>query len=392
MTETEKETQAPATSSATQASPDESVPQDVLESPAQPQASRLPTAALVTAIVALLSGVGALTAGYFIWHEVARQADWQKEVIAQIDSRNQAMDQRLAQMKDRIEALLADSLQRDREFQQSLAKLAREQEALSSAFSRLRARLGRRLEGWILAEAQYLLEIANQRLRLFHDVATARAALREADRRITEADDPGLIPVREEIARELAALDAVSLPDFAGLGTRLSALAEQVDRLPIAGASPGPASQTTGKIGANQTAPEEIPGWRALLTRVWEAFRELVSIQRTDAPVAPLLPPKERFFLRANLALELEAARLALLREQAALYRSSLDQARDWLTRYFDPEDAGVRAMLEAIDELQRVEVSPRLPDISGSLRLLRDHLRQLEGGAGDSGETGSRS
>ena len=117
-----------------------------------------------------------------------------------------------------------------------------------------------------------------------------------------------------------------------------------------------------------------------------------MSIQRTDAPVAPLLPPKERFFLRANLALELEAARLALLREQAALYRSSLDQARDWLTRYFDPEDAGVRAMLEAIDELQRVEVSPRLPDISGSLRLLRDHLRQLEGGAGDSGETGSRS
>ena len=390
MTDTEKEPQEPAAPAATPAAAGESTGHDAPEPIGQGHESRLSTAALVTALVALLIGIGALTAGYFIWHEVARQADWQKEVIAQIDSRNQAMDQRLAQMKDRIEALLADSLQRDREFQQSLAKLAREQEALSSAFSRLRARLGRRLEGWILAEAQYLLEIANQRLRLFHDVATARAALREADRRITEADDPGLIPVREEIARELAALDAVSLPDVAGLGTRLSALAEQVDRLPIAGTSPGPASQTTGKTGANQST-SEARGWRALLNRVWQAFRELVSIQRTDAPVAPLLPPKERFFLRANLALELEAARLALLREQPALYRSSLDQARDWLSRYFDPEDAGVRAMIEAIDELQRVEVSPRLPDISGSLRLLRDHLRQLEGGDGEPGGTGSR-
>lgn len=346
--------------------------------PAATAATGLPALALASGLLALLAAAGALTGGYFIWHEVQRQGDWQAEVVAQIDHRNQAMAQRLEAMQHRLDQALAEVEAGKREQQQALDRLAREQQALAAAFDHLRTRLGRRLEGWILAEAQYLLEIANQRLRLFHDLGTARAALEEADRRLQEADDPGLVPVREEIARELAALDAVNLPDLPGLSMKLAALAGQVAAWPLAGRETIPPA---GPAGSSEASREPAPGggWRAALARLWTALRELVRVRRTDRPVTPMLAPREEFFLRTNLQLQLDAARLALLREEPTLYRESLKRAAAWLERHFDARDPGVQAARRTIDALARIDPAPRLPDLSGSLRLLRDRLQALE-------------
>ena len=103
----------------------------------------------------------------------------------------------------------------------------------------------------------------------------------------------------------------------------------------------------------------------------------MVRVRRSDEALRPLLSPEAQYFLRTNLALQMQTARLALLKGEDEVFRQSLDDAEAWLRRYFDDEDQAVTAAIATIGEIRRSEVSTELPDVSGSLRLFRQQ-RQL--------------
>lgn len=331
------------------------------------------------AVLALLIGIGALVAGYFIWHEVQRQAGWQQEVLAQIDARNQAMDNRISAAVSRMESALDDAVDARRGLQQDLADQQQSIAALERAFGVLRAQVGRSQEAWVLAEAEYLLHVANQRLQLARDVDTAIAALSSADQRLQELANPAYLPVREQISQDLAALREVSEPDVDGIALRLESLAANVDELKVAGARYRPTPRGGTPAGQTDTAPAS--GWRELPAALWNELRQLVAVRRNDEPVAPLLAPDQQFFLYNNLQLQLDTARLAALRGSPELYRVSLRTARDWLAQEFDTEQQAVRQARAELDELLGIELRPSLPDIGGSLKLLRQELALIDAG-----------
>ncbi len=76
--------------------------------------------------------------------------------------------------------------------------------------------------------------------------------------------------------------------------------------------------------------------------------------------------------MRANLALQLQAARLALLRGEEAIFERSLDDAAAWLTEYYDTKSTPVQSALQTIANIRGSALSVAIPDISESLRLLR--------------------
>ena len=86
----------------------------------------------------------------------------------------------------------------------------------------------------------------------------------------------------------------------------------------------------------------------------------------------PLLAPAQAFFLRENLKLRLQTARMALLTRDQATFRSDLKAAREWLTRYFDARDKAVTSAAAAMGGLQTSDVSIELPDLSATLNALR--------------------
>jgi uroporphyrin-3 C-methyltransferase len=86
----------------------------------------------------------------------------------------------------------------------------------------------------------------------------------------------------------------------------------------------------------------------------------------------PLLTPDAIYFLRTNLTLQLQAARLALLRGEQAVFQQSLDDAAAWLELYFDADSAQVGGALQTIAEIRAGVFDVAAPDISESLRLLR--------------------
>lgn len=361
---------------------EETNPQPIVEAPAalpdQGEPPRRSIAALLLAIAALVIAVGTLIGGYFIWHEVQRLGGWQQQVLGQIDNRGEALEQQLRSFKDRLESDLAATERGRRSLEEEQRRLANAQQGTDEALGVLRAQLGSSQRDWTLAEVQYLLQVANQRLQLMHDAATASAALASADRRLQSLADPGFNVVREQIAQELTALNAVASPDLAGIALTLESLARQIEQMPLKDAQP---RRSAAEQDRDAVSPAPVDDWTRLPRLVWEELRRLVVVRRNEAPVGPMLAPEHQFFLNENLRLQLRSARLAALQGEAANYRASLNTATAWLDEHFSADAPRVAAARAELERLAGIDVRPALPDISGSLRLLRQQM-QVTGGA----------
>ncbi len=354
--------------------PEESAPVESAPVKDEPQPAAR-SYALPVAIVALLGAVGVGVGGYFVWHEVQRLGVWQQQVLGQIDSRSQSLDQRLENFKDRLDADLATTDRGRRELEDAQRKLATALEGQENSLTVLRAQMGRSQNDWTLAEIQYLLQMANQRVQLQRDTVTAVAALESADQRLQELADPGFNAVREQIAQEIAALKAVALPDRPGIALALNTLSGRVAELPLESAQPLPEFQPENTSEAAD-AGFTVEDWKRLPALIWQELRNLVVVRRNDEPVGPMLAPDQQYFLRQNLDLKLHAARLAALQSDHENYRASLTGADAWLAEYFAADDARVVAMRGELQRLAAIDVRPSLPDVSASLRQLRQRMR----------------
>jgi uroporphyrin-3 C-methyltransferase len=95
--------------------------------------------------------------------------------------------------------------------------------------------------------------------------------------------------------------------------------------------------------------------------------------------MATLLSDQSGRLLTDSLRLELQMARLALLRGESAVFSASLATVRHDLGESFDISTPEGAAALATLDELARAPLPASLPDISGSLTaLLRIKEREL--------------
>jgi uncharacterized protein HemX len=227
-------------------------------------------------------------------------------------------------------------------------------------------------DAWLLAEAEYFMQIANTQLQLAGNPELAALALGMADERITQIGDPGLTDVRRALADELAALESMGRPDIEGVTLTLASLARVVGSLPLD-------SQAPEADGAAAAADPEAGGLSRAWNSVKTAFSNLVRVTPPDEEARPLLAPQSEYFLRTNLTLQLQVARLALLRGEQAVFEQSLDDATDWLREYFDTDSTQVASVLATISEVSEDLFAISPPDISRSLRLLRQYRTLTE-------------
>ena len=330
---------------------------------------------LVLALLALVLAIAVAVAAFFTWQEVNRLAATRLQDLQQAETRTAGLEGRLqdtAHRLDGIQGELDRALDTARgEQQAALERLAQTQLAVERSVAQLRAQMGRSQDGWLLAEVEYLLRIANQRLQLQRDVGTALAALQAADARLHDLSDPGYLAVREALAGEMDALQAVPRVDRGGLALKLASLEARVEQLRAAGARDLSAAGRAGEPRSSLTAAD----WREVPGIVWEAVRRLLVVRTHAEPATPMLPPEQEYFLDQNLRLALATARLALLQADAEQYRVSLETAQRWLARHFDAAHPATASMSNELFHLQQQDIRPALPDISASLRLLRQRL-----------------
>lgn len=334
-------------------------------------------AGLFIAVLAVLLALAAVAGIYYLY----KQEQVQNAVLADrfvalqsgIDSNQQKLTElsRLDTLKQEIDAVRAEIGNVTNVSQ----RIEAEQQALNTTLAAMTTKLGRTTVAWRLAEIEYLLIIANNRLRLEQDRNTALVALQTADQKLRAVGDPAFVPVRQSIASEVTGLKAVQAPDITGMALSLGSLARAVDELPLLDTQPVLAS---GPADESSKVEYQSLGWADIPAAMWNDIRSLVVVRRVDRPIEPLLPPAQEWYLRQNLQLKLEQARLALLRHETTLFRHQLDEAAEWISAYFDVESGAVASLLDDLEALKKKELQPTMPDISTSLRLLREQMKGL--------------
>jgi uroporphyrin-3 C-methyltransferase len=337
-------------------------------------ASRWPAlAALVLSIIALVL-IGYL--GWQGWQWQQGNAQALQQISEQADSAQTDAQAQLTQELDSLQqqmATLKSQAQTDKSGIDAL------QERLTQSIQQVMSRQQSSRKDWLLAEVEYLLRLANQRVLMEQTADGALKLLKSADLILKETDDVSIYEVRKALAADIAALESVPRLDTEGAFLQLGALNTQVDRLslvPVTNKRELPAL-------LEQITPDSVSeSWTQGLKSSWDSamnkFEQLIVIQHRDEAVEPLLSPEQHFFLQQNLHLMLEQAQLALLQRKQNAYDSALGKADNWIDTYFDPQDATTNALLRGIAELKLLQVSPEVPDISGSLNTLKAYLQQM--------------
>jgi len=221
---------------------------------------------------------------------------------------------------------------------------------------------------WLIAEAEYLIKLANHRLVLAHDVSTSIQALRAADNRLLEVGNPKFIPLRKALAIDIQKLIAVPKFDIVGISLKLNALQLQIESLPLA--TPDP--KTNEQRSKTESNISKADNWQQLPRAIWQDLLNLVDIQYHNEAIKPLLLPEQQFFLIQNLKLQLEQARLALLKDHHVIYKDRIKQAQKWISNYFDKKQTITQTVNQTLDELAATNTTQELPDISNSLTNLQ--------------------
>jgi len=228
-------------------------------------------------------------------------------------------------------------------------------------------------ETFLLAEAEYYLQISNVQLQLANNPHLAALALGMVNERVTQLSDPALTAVRRAISDELAALEVMDKPDLEGATLMLASLARVVESWPLA-------STRLADENADDADESDQSGVGRAWGSVKDAMSGLVNVTPPDDAKLALASPDAVYFLRNNIALQLQSARLALLRGEQAIFEQALDDTNALLDAYFDKSSPQVESALLTIAEIRADVFTTSAPDISESLRLLHDYrsLREI--------------
>ncbi len=327
-----------------------------------PPLRRDPTTTTVAWAAAVIGSL-ALAGGIYLEKEREKLKDRITDLRLELRDTERALSGRDAGFasQDALDRLEGDAARR-------MLELERRYDQLQAGFEHLRDQSEGGRGAWARAELEYVIRLAMQHLEIERDPTAALLALRSVERRLREYGEPLYGPVIERVGRDIAALEAVSVPDLEGVVLTVDAIGNRIDGLPIAQPE---GLEAPGKSRARDPGFAGVD-WSAMWRRVRDTFRSMVTVRREGRPELVLLTPREEMFVHLNAQLKLEGVRVAALRRDPRAYSSSLRNTRAWIESWYDTSDPTVSAILGELDALDAVDLDPSLPDISGSLRMLR--------------------
>ncbi|VVC74820.1 Putative uroporphyrinogen-III C-methyltransferase [Aquicella siphonis] len=228
---------------------------------------------------------------------------------------------------------------------------------------------------WHVAEARYLVKLANDHLQFSHDINMALILLQQADSVLQNLQDPGLLEIRKSVAADIANLQALPQTDVTSLYLRAIALDAQVNQLPLPAS---PLKNDSQPAPAAAVSPD-LPWWKAGLEYAWQGLNRIVIIRKNGGNALPLVLPEEKIFLYQNLHAQMENVIWSILHGNIAVYQASLVRVTAWIQQYFDQDSQATKNMLQSLDELRKINIQPPVTNLSNTLQLFEQNFAKTD-------------
>ena len=325
---------------------------------------------IILLMIAALSGIGYT----FLAQLRDKQEGLGGEVKGAVSQQISDYQAQLAAIQSQLATVQTDVSKKESHFNNTVndfsqlhnEKLDTVRKELLEEIQKLQRQLGKTRGDWLLADAEYLLSVANQRLLLMGDVNTTHEALEAADQRLRESGDAAAYKVREQLAKDISAISALNSADIVGIYATLQTLESQTHSLvlllPYAGKE---VESPVAEIAPPKPKKDSADGLLGQL-------ESMVTIRHVQQHVNEILTPEQAQFIREQLGIKLEMVKIALVQQNDVLYQASLNDAQKWLTQNFVKEKEMER-FSAALTKLTDVKIRSEFPDISLSLKMLRD-------------------
>lgn len=234
----------------------------------------------------------------------------------------------------------------------------------------------KRRSDWVVDETEAALNVAAQQLAVAENLPAAIAVLEGVDARLARFDQAALLPLKQAVSQDLAALKQMPFTDVSGNALRLSRLEMASGSLPLLlDSTLRPAQE--GRHQATQTGV----WWRDAWNKSVAGLKNMVEVRHLDHPDAMLLSAEQVFYVRENLRLRLLSARVALMQRQGEVYQQDLALAQQAVKQYFDGSSAAVQSWLREIEGLKALNMQSAQwqQSLAGSLAAVEAY-RQTRG------------
>lgn len=321
---------------------------------------------IILLMIAIVAGAGY----YFLSQLRDKQEGLGGEVKGAVSQQISDYQSQLAAIQSQLAAVQTDVGNKEAHFTNSVTEFSKLQNEkldatrkdLSEEIQKLQRQLGKTRGDWLLADAEYLLSVANQRLLLMGDVNTTLEALEAADQRLRESGDAAAYKVREQLAKDISAMSKVNAVDIVGIYATLQNLESQIDSLTL----------LLPYAGKDETVKPVVPEVKKDPKDLMGQLETMVTIRHVQQHVNEILTPEQAQFIREQLRVKLEIIKIALVQQNDVLYQAGLMDAQKWMASNFVKEKAAEHFTL-ALDKLTDVRIRAQFPDISLSLKMLRD-------------------
>lgn len=275
----------------------------------------------------------------------------------------------LAQSVSQSESTMTTAQKSVNDMQDTIHQLKDALDNQNQTIAALQKSQSTRQENMLVQEAGYLIRLASDNLQFENNIPEAIKLLQTADQDIAKTSDPQIFPVREAISGDLATLRSAAVVDVAGLYLRLSALEEELDKLPAN-------NHFVAAPKTENTNSENLPWWRRGLQSIAEGLQRVIIIQKNHANELPFVMPDQRMFLLQNLHAQVNQAKWGLLHQKADVYRQSLQTLADWIKKYIPADSPVTQDVIASLTKLQQSNIQPPSVNVENSLQAFQSYLK----------------
>lgn len=254
---------------------------------------------------------------------------------------------------------------------------------------------------WMLAQANYLANLASRKIWNEQDYQTAYLLLKNADATLAQMNDQQMIPARKAIAEDLNQISSYSFVDYDGIILSLMRLSDAVDKLPlIAGYQYFNVNFHDDSFVDSQIT-ESPKNWQENISATVEHFLDrFIKVTKLDEPYEfdsclldagndqtkieacqiykAALPPEQATYLRENIRLKLLIAAQAVPRRQNVVYQTALENVNEWINAYFATDSSALIDFMYELHKLQTIDLSdPQSQQPLKSIAILDALMKQ---------------